>query len=191
VHVVTGDETKHQYSGNGEPDGSERRAETDVHRAPKLIAQRRMARSESLGLQHESSDENAAERVGKSKPLEPEINNDGEIFRQQRDGNESEDQHRHVKGERPAMRQSSPALLTEHLAPTVAHRLGEECAVPHRVDDQKDGLQQHGELDRLVGCLDGVGRRYGVVRYDQCEPGEGGDDHRKACAPARLYSCSQ
>jgi hypothetical protein len=66
--------------------------------------------------------------------------------------------------------------------PAIAHGLGEEGAVPHRLDDQENGVDQHrddGEQNGLVRCVDGVGRRHGVVRYDECEDGEGGNDHEE------------
>ena len=73
-------------------------------------------------------------------------------------------------------------LLADRLVPAVTHWLGEECAVPHRLDDQEDGIEQHGddgEQQRLVGRVDRIGRRRGVVRYDQGEHGKRGDDHEE------------
>ena len=44
-----GHETDDQHGRDGEPNGGERRAETDIDRALKVIAERRVERGEPLG----------------------------------------------------------------------------------------------------------------------------------------------
>src|SRR4029079_8341212 len=62
------------------------------------------------------------------------------------------------------------------------HRLGEEGAMPRRLDDNEYDIAQNGYggeeagLERIFGR---VGDRLGIVRDDETEHGKRGDDHEE------------
>ena len=62
MHLLPGDEPNAEHGGDGEPDGGERRAETDIHRPLELIGERSVERRQAFRRQHQYGDEDAAER---------------------------------------------------------------------------------------------------------------------------------
>ena len=100
---------------------------------------------------------------------------------EQHDGHERKQKQRHVAGERSAPRLGKLRAIGV-VAMAVAGRLGEEGAVPHRLDDDEHHIEQHrdrSEEQSLHRVLARIGRGLGVVRNDQREHRERGDDHEE------------
>lgn len=86
---------------------------------------------------------------GRAQALDPVVDEDGKVFRQQHDGREREQQHERMVAERSLGRsvvrgEGGSFSIAIAVAITV-DRLGEESAVPHGLNGEENAIEQNGD----------------------------------------------